>query len=73
MKHAEMSLLTAFGTVEEELSSIKILERHAKEKKDSTRLHALTVAGISPLLSTLSMTWPLRMCERPSDALPGCL
>ncbi|KAL7474542.1 hypothetical protein ACHAW6_000514 [Cyclotella cf. meneghiniana] len=49
MKHAEMSLLMDFGTVEEELSSMfcdtdsrtygntslsKIIEDHAKEKKD---------------------------------------
>ncbi|KAL7474348.1 hypothetical protein ACHAW6_000324, partial [Cyclotella cf. meneghiniana] len=34
MKHAVMSLLTASGTEDGEPSSIKILERHAKEKKD---------------------------------------
>ncbi|KAL7477401.1 hypothetical protein ACHAW6_003225 [Cyclotella cf. meneghiniana] len=82
-----MSLLTAFGTMEDELSSMsafvtlththmatplqaKSLNVMPKKRKTSARLHVSTVAGISPLLSTLSMAWPLRMCKQLSDTSP---
>ncbi|KAL7474187.1 hypothetical protein ACHAW6_000176 [Cyclotella cf. meneghiniana] len=44
-----------------------------KKRETSTRLHALTIAGISPIFSTLLMAWPLRMRKRPGNALHGYL
>ena len=51
----------------------KILERHTKEKKDKYEVAFLDRAGISPLLSTLSMAWLPMTSEWPSDVSPSSL
>ncbi|KAL7477790.1 hypothetical protein ACHAW6_003585 [Cyclotella cf. meneghiniana] len=90
MKNVEMSLLTASGTVDKELSLMstsvtwtctptatppraKSSSIMPKKRKISTRLYALTNAGTSPLLSTLSMAWLPKTRKRLSNALPGYL
>ncbi|KAL7475560.1 hypothetical protein ACHAW6_001472 [Cyclotella cf. meneghiniana] len=71
----ELSLMSALATLTHAHTATppqtKSLNIMPKTRKRSTRLHVSTFARISPLLSTLSTAWPLRMHKRPSDALPG--